>query len=61
MVWTNVSSCYSCRHSRSIGQQEFALGEVTLVLVCELDNTLAKGRCNRYEYEPGTDVNERDQ
>ena len=58
MVWTSVSSCYSCRYSRSIGQQEFSLGEVTLVLVCDLDNTLAKGRCNRYEYEPGTDVNE---
>lgn len=53
-----MSSCYSCRYSRSIGQQEFPLGEVTLVLVCDLDNTLAKGRCNRYEYEPGTDVNE---
>ena len=58
MVWTSVSSCYSCRYSRSIGQQEFPLREVTLVLVCDLDNTLAKGRCNRYEYEPGTDVNE---
>jgi len=58
MVWTIVSDCYSCRFSRQIGVEEFPQREVRLVLLCTRNNTLANRRCEAYEYEPGTDIDE---
>lgn len=44
-------TCWSCRHSCDTG--------VSLAPFCSLHDELVFGPCDAFEYEPGTDANER--
>ena len=46
-------TCYSCRHSQSIG--------FTGDLICNLTDEQADQRCEQFQYEAGTDEGERDE
>lgn len=58
MVWTIVSECYACRYSKHIGWEEHPMNESRMVLLCSRTNLFASQRCDAYEYEPGTDLDE---
>ena len=44
-------SCWSCRHSHDTG--------VALAPFCDLYDELVFAKCDAFEYEPGTDADER--
>lgn len=44
-------TCYSCRYSEAIG--------FTGDLICKLTDEQAETRCEQFEYEPGTDEEQR--
>ena len=44
-------TCWSCRHSTDTG--------VALAPFCDLFDELVFAQCDAFEYEPGTDANER--
>lgn len=47
--------CYACAHS----QQGFFMPTLKPLLMCSLSLHEATERCNRFEYEPGSDQGER--
>ncbi len=56
MTKPNPMTCYSCAHS----QQAHRVSDNEPVLVCALRGQIADKRCDKFEFEPGSDEGEKD-